>query len=140
MDQASRLDVPASLVDVCRPDRLALLVYDMQLGILDQIARPEEVIQNVKEVLQTARDSGVRTYFTRHVTLPVALMGVAQLRMWQAWQRVDDVRDVRSPFLPDAPQTRIVPELTPNENEPSWGHRSNRRSAGQGSRVWPSSA
>jgi nicotinamidase-related amidase len=59
----------------------------------------------------------VRTYFTRHVTLPVALMGVAQLRMWRTWQRVDRVEDVRSPFLPDAPQTQIVPELRPNEHE-----------------------
>ena len=53
----------------------------------------------------------------RHVTLPVALMGVAQLRMWRTWQRVDRLEDVRSPFLPDAPQTQIVPELRPNERE-----------------------
>jgi nicotinamidase-related amidase len=117
MDQPSGLDVPRSLADVCRPDRLALLVYDMQVGILEQISRRAEVIRNVRAVLEAARERGVRTYFTRHVTLPVALMGVAQLRMWQAWQRVDNVGDVRSPFLPDAPQTRIVPELTPNENE-----------------------
>jgi nicotinamidase-related amidase len=59
----------------------------------------------------------VRTYFTRHVTLPVELMGAAQLRMWRAWQHVDRLEDVRSPFLPAAPQTQIVPELTPTEKE-----------------------
>ncbi len=59
----------------------------------------------------------MRTYFTRHVTLPVELMGVAQLRMWRSWQRVDRVEDVRSPFPPDAAQTQIVPELTPNGRE-----------------------
>jgi nicotinamidase-related amidase len=47
----------------------------------------------------------------------VALMGVAQLRMWRGWQQVDRLADVRSPFLPDAPQTQIVPELEPNEDE-----------------------
>src|SRR5205085_1309223 len=31
--------------------------------------------------------------------------------------RVDRLEDVRSPFLPDAPQTQIVPELRPNEKE-----------------------
>jgi biuret amidohydrolase len=117
VDQLNGLTVPQSLGDVCRPELLGLLVYDMQVGILEQIADRETVIQNVQKVLDAARDAGVRTYFTRHVTLPVELMGVAQLRMWRAWQRVDRLEDVRSPFLPDAPQTQIVPELSPNEKE-----------------------
>ena len=117
MDQLGGLSVPQSLSDACRPDRLALLVYDMQAGILEQIADRERVLANVRVVLEAARSAGVRTYFTRHVTLPVGLMGVAQLRMWQGWQRVDRLEDVRSPFLPDAPQTQIVPALKPNENE-----------------------
>jgi nicotinamidase-related amidase len=117
MDQLNGLDVPRSLSEVCRPERLGLIVYDMQVGILEQIADREKVIQNVREVLEAARAARVRTYFTRHVTLPVELMGVAQLRMWRTWQRVDRLEDVRSPFLPDAPQTQIVPELRPNEKE-----------------------
>lgn len=117
MDQLHGLDVPRSLNDVCRPESLGLLVYDMQVGILEQIADRKRVVQNVREVLGAARAAGVRTYFTRHVTLPVELMGVAQLRMWRTWQGVDRVEDVRSPFLPDAPQTQIVSELKPNERE-----------------------
>jgi biuret amidohydrolase len=117
MDQFKGLNVPESLNEVCRPERLGLLVYDMQVGILAQIADRETVIQKVRQVLEAARTAGVRTYFTRHVTLPVELMGVAQLRMWRAWQRVDHLEEVRSPFLPDAPQTQIVPELAPNERE-----------------------
>ncbi|HTT31116.1 MAG TPA: cysteine hydrolase [Solirubrobacteraceae bacterium] len=117
MDQFNGLSVPQSLGDVCRPGRLGLLVYDMQVGILEQIADRDRVVDNVGAVLKAARAAGVRTYFTRHVTLPVELMGVAQLRMWRAWQGVDRLEDVRSPFLPDAPQTQIVPELTPSERE-----------------------
>lgn len=117
MDQLNGLNVPQSLSDVCRPERLGLLVYDMQVGIVEQIADRERVIQNVQKVLEAARAAGVRTYFTRHVTLPVELMGVAQLRMWRGWQQVGRLEDVRSPFLPDAPQTQIVPELSPNEKE-----------------------
>ncbi len=81
MEQLNGLRVPESLADVCRPERLGLLVYDMQVGILAQIADRENVIRSVAEVLAAARTAGVRTYFTRHVTLPVELMGVAQLRM-----------------------------------------------------------
>jgi len=117
MDRFGDLNVPRSLVDVCRPERLGLLVYDMQVGILEQIADRERVVRNVRAVLDAARTAKVRTYFTRHVTLPVELMGVAQLRMWRAWQGVERIDDVRSPFLPDAPQTQLVPELTPAVTE-----------------------
>ena len=117
MDQRNGLDVPSSLADACRPERLALLIYDMQIGILEQISDREKVIRNVREVLDAARAANVRTYFTRHVTLPVELMGAAQLRMWRAWQGVDRVQDVRSPFLPDAVHTQIVPEVAPDERE-----------------------
>lgn len=117
MERLHGLEVPDTLADVCRPDRLALVVYDMQEGILGQIADRQAVVERVGEVLRAARDAGVRTFFTRHVTLPVELMGTAQLRMWRIWQRVDRLEDVRSPFPPAAPQTQIVPELAPNERE-----------------------
>jgi nicotinamidase-related amidase len=84
VDQLNGLDVPQSLAEVCRPDTLALVVYDMQVGILQQISDREGVIEKVRGVLSSARASGIRTYFTRHITLPVELMGVAQLRMWRA--------------------------------------------------------
>jgi nicotinamidase-related amidase len=117
MDHLNRLDVPRSLAEACRPESLALLVYDMQVGILGQISGREALIDNTRQVLESARAAGVRTYFTRHITLPVDLMGVAQLRMWRTWQGVDRLEDVRSPFLPDAPQTQIVPELAPSSRE-----------------------
>jgi nicotinamidase-related amidase len=111
------LEVPSTLADVCRPERLALVVYDMQEGILGQIDDRDRVVSSVREVLDIARGRGVRTFFTRHVTLPVELMGAAQLRLWRAWQRVDRLEDVRSPFPPDAPQTQITSELAPAPQE-----------------------
>jgi biuret amidohydrolase len=117
MDQRNGLEVPETLGEICRPDRLALLIYDMQVGILGQIADADRVLAKVTEALDAARAAGVRTYFTRHVTLPVELMGVAQLRMWRTWQQVERIEDVTSPFLPDAPQTQIVAELAPTDKE-----------------------
>src|SRR5690348_13232316 len=117
MDQRNGLDVPETLEEICRPDRLALLIYDMQVGILGQIADADRVVEKVKQALGAARAAGVRTYFTRHVTLPAELMGVAQLRMWRTWQQVERLEDVTSPFPPDAPQTQIVDELAPTAKE-----------------------
>ena len=56
-------------------------------------------------------------FFSRHTSLPKELMGISQLRQAMAWQRVDKVEDVVSPFPPEALQTQIVPELNPLPSE-----------------------
>ena len=43
MQHVYGLDIPRSLEDVCDPRRLALIVYDMQIGILRQIANGAEI-------------------------------------------------------------------------------------------------
>ena len=68
-------------------------------------------------MLSAAREGGVRVFFSRHTSLPKELMGVSQLRQAMAWQRADKVENVVSPFPPRAPQTQIVPELSPLPNE-----------------------
>jgi biuret amidohydrolase len=117
MERVHGLDVPRSLEDACDPRRLALLVYDMQVGIMGQIADGPEIVARVQEVLAAARGAGVRTVFARHVTLPTELMGASQLRMWRAWQRRDSAAEVVSAFPPDAPHAQIVPELRPDAGE-----------------------
>jgi nicotinamidase-related amidase len=59
----------------------------------------------------------VRVVFVRHVTLPVQLMGVAQMRLWLSWQRASSPTQVVSPFPPEAPQSQIVREVAPGPGE-----------------------
>lgn len=89
----------------------------MQVGVMDQISERDRVISTAAAVVDAARAAGVRTFFLRHITLPVELMGVSQLRMWRGWQRTDTSAGVVSPFPPDAAQTQIVPELRPTERD-----------------------
>jgi biuret amidohydrolase len=120
MDRIYGLDVPSTLSEVCRPERLALVVYDMQAGILGQPQFPDrdQLVEHVRDVLGTARGAGVRTFFIRHTTPPVETMGVHQLRLWRTMLKLDRLEDVTSPLPPDAPQTQIVPEVAPTESEP----------------------
>jgi nicotinamidase-related amidase len=117
MDELRGLTIARTLDEACDPARLALLVYDMQVGILRQIGDGDRVVARVKRVLEACRAVGIRTVFTRHVTLPTALMGASQLRMWMSWQRAKDPADVVSPFPADAPQTQLTPELVPSADE-----------------------
>ena len=117
MDHGFGLDVPETLAEVCRPERLALLVYDMQVGIASQLTDGREVTRAVAGVLDAARAGGFRVFFTRHMSLPGEVAGVAQLRTAKAWQRARTVADVRPSFPRDSPQFQIVPELAPRASE-----------------------
>jgi biuret amidohydrolase len=117
MQRAYGLQVPQTLEEACDPHRLALIVYDMQVGILTQIHEGAAVTAKVTEVLRAARDAGVRTFFSRYMSLPKEVMGVFQLRMAMAWQRASTVEDVRPRFLRGSPGFELLPELTPLKSE-----------------------
>jgi biuret amidohydrolase len=117
MQHHRNLPIPDSLAEACHPDRLALLVYDMQVGVVGQLADGPEVTQRVGQVLEAARRAGVRVFFIRYMTLPTELMGISQLRTAMAWQRKDRVEDVVSPFPRESPGFQLVPELAPRESE-----------------------
>jgi biuret amidohydrolase len=117
MEHIRGLSIPRSLAEAAAGEPLALIVYDMQVGIVDQIPGGADVVARVAEVLDLGRRAGLRVFFTKHISLPVEIAGVAQLRTAMDWQRLDRVEQVVAPFPPDAPQSRIVPELAPRSSE-----------------------
>jgi nicotinamidase-related amidase len=117
MQHHRNLRIPDTLADVCDRDRLALIVYDMQVGVVRQLADGPQVTERVRSVLEAARRAELRIFFTRHMTLPMELMGISQLRTAMAWQRKDRVADIVSPFLRDTPAFELVPELAPLRSE-----------------------
>ena len=117
MQHRRNLRIPDTLADVCERDRIALIVYDMQVGVVRQLADGPQVTERVRSVLEAARRAELRVFFTRHMTLPVELMGISQLRTAMAWQRKDRVEDIVSPFLRDTPAFELVPELAPRGSE-----------------------
>ena len=111
------VSIPQTLDEVCDRERVALLVYDMQVGILRQINNAKEVTARVLKVLTAARAAGVRVFFSRHLSLPKELMGMFQFRTAMAWQRVNAPEDVTPWFLRSDPAFQIVPELEPLSRE-----------------------
>ena len=63
MKQAFGIDIPHTLEDVCTPNRLALLVYDMQVGIKSQVKEGDTIVAKTREVLKAARAAKVRVFF-----------------------------------------------------------------------------
>jgi biuret amidohydrolase len=117
MKQAFGVDIPHTLEDICDAKWLALLVYDMQVGIKSQVKDGDVITGRVRQVLEVAWIAGVRVFFTRHMSLPKELMGAFQFRTAMAWQRIDDPQKVVPWFLRDSPGFALVPELQPLPSE-----------------------
>lgn len=110
------LDVPQTLEEACDPHATALLVYDMQVGVLGQLPNAPQIIPQVVRVLEAARAASLRVFFTRHLSLPKEVMGVTQLRTAMAWQRAS-AAEVTPWFLSDTPGFGLVPEVAPLPRE-----------------------
>jgi nicotinamidase-related amidase len=117
VEKAYGLDIPANVEEACHPGRTALLVYDMQVGILRKLRDGAAITAKVVQVLQAARTAGLRVFFMRHMSLPKELAGVSQLRTAKAWQQVATVAEVRPWFLRDSPGFQLAPELVPLSSE-----------------------
>ena len=61
METAFGLSIPRTVAEACDPQRMALLVYDMQGGVVTQIANGAEITARVVTLVQAARVAGVRT-------------------------------------------------------------------------------
>jgi len=117
MESGYGLSIPRTVEEACDPRRMALLVYDMQAGVVGQIADGSQITDRVREVVNAARDGGYRIVYLRHYFLPKEMAGVAALRQAMAWQRVSRVADVQPFLLRDSPGFELVPELAPRPGE-----------------------
>jgi nicotinamidase-related amidase len=111
------LQIPENLSDAVRSDRTALIVYDMQIGIVRQLPHGAAVLEKVLSVLELARSTGIRVIFMRHMSLPKRLSGAFQLRQMMAWQRKTSPEDAEPWFLRSNPAFELMPELAIREDE-----------------------
>lgn len=109
--------IPISLKDICNPLHTALLVYDAQSGIFGQIKESEKVLAQMLKVITLARKAGIRTFYSRHFSLPKELLGVSQLRMDMEWQKVNQVALVKPFLTKDSPEFQLIPQISPLSNE-----------------------
>jgi nicotinamidase-related amidase len=111
------LQIPETLSDAVRPDRTALVVYDMQIGILNQLPHGAAVLEKVLTLLDLARSAGVRVVFMRHMSMPKRLSGQFQLRQMMGWQRKASPDDVEPWFLRSNPAFELAPQLVVRDDE-----------------------
>jgi nicotinamidase-related amidase len=117
MKQAFGVSVPQELKEICATERCALMIYDMQAGIVPQLADGQRIVMGCQTLLEAARIAGMRVFFTRHFYLPNRSSGVGQLRRAMIWQRKTDPVETNPMMTQGSPAWEIVPELAPRQDE-----------------------
>ena len=117
LTNAHGISIPETLAEAVRPDTTALIVYDMQAGILRQLPHGADVLARVLKLLELARAAGVRVFFMRHMSLPRKLAGTFQLRQMMLWQSKTSPDDVNPWFLRDSPAFALAAELGVRDDE-----------------------
>ena len=117
MDSTSGIDIPESLEEICAPSRAALLVYDLQVGVVSQIAGGDAVVERVATLVRSARAAGLRIAYTRHYNVPLAWAGTGQLRMAKTWQRVRAASELKQRLMHGSPGVQIVEAVAPHPED-----------------------
>jgi biuret amidohydrolase len=117
MPRETGLSIPTSLKEACDPTRMALLIYDMQAGICEQVPCGPPITKACLRVRNICREAGIPVAYSRHLSLPTHWMGSFQTRMAMAWQHTEDPSTVKPWFLRDTPAFEIVSELQPRNDE-----------------------
>ncbi len=111
MEKINNVVFPTSLSEIVDPSRTALLVYDMQVGIVPYVQESQRVIQTVVRLITAAHEKKVPVFYSRHFQLPLKTIGASQLRSAMRFQRVSRVSAVVASLQKGSPETQIVPEL-----------------------------
>jgi nicotinamidase-related amidase len=117
MPDAFGLSIPTRMEELADPSRTAVIIYDMQVGIISQIEEGAAVLTRCQGLLAAAREGGYRIFFTRHMWLPLRGAGVGQLRRAMIWQQTEDSTHLVTPFLPGTGPWQIAAELNPGPDE-----------------------
>ena len=58
MKHAFGISIPQALSEICSPERCALVIYDMQAGIVPQLADGQRIVADCQTLLEAARIAG----------------------------------------------------------------------------------
>jgi nicotinamidase-related amidase len=117
MDRSFGIEIPETLEEICAPSRAALLVYDLQVGIVSQIAEGDRVIENVARLVRSARAAGLRIAYSRYYNVPLGWAGVGQLRMAKTWQGVQTASELKQRLMQGSPEIEIVEAVAPGPED-----------------------
>lgn len=117
MKTLGKLCVFDNLKEIVDPEHTALVLWDCQNGLVNNIYNREDFLEDLKSLLAAARRLKIAIVFTRIAPLPAGYQSAYGI--YQAMKRfnVDDPAKIPVFMKPGSPEAEINVDLSPAEGE-----------------------
>ncbi|MFC1918104.1 cysteine hydrolase [Chloroflexota bacterium] len=117
MEASSKHVIYTSLEEIVNPAHTALVVWDVQNGLVNSAFNKEDFLKNIKSLVAAARSHNVPVIYTKITPLPIPYESPWRLYLQMRRFGVDSPEKL-PPFLqPGSPQAEIHSEVSPQEKE-----------------------
>jgi nicotinamidase-related amidase len=117
MKKLGRLNIFENMKEIVDPEHTALVIWDCQNGLINNIFNKEEFLANLKGLLSAARERGVPIIYTRITPLPSEYRSSWNIYQGMLRFKVDDPTKIPVFMKSGSPEAEINAEVYPLEAE-----------------------
>jgi nicotinamidase-related amidase len=117
MKTLGKLTIFDNLREIVDPKHTALVLWDCQDGLVNNIFNREEYLANLKTLLAAARRREISVIYTKITPLPAGYQSAWNIYLNMKRYNVNDPTKIPVFMKLGSPEAEISPELAPNEGE-----------------------
>ena len=106
-----------TLPEIVSPEHTALVVWDVQNGMVKDIFNRDEFLRNTKQLIEEARRHRIPIFYTRITPLPRSLESPFRMFMMMRRLGIDDPEKLPVHLPAGSPQSEIHLEIAPREGD-----------------------
>ncbi len=117
MKTLERPRIYRNLQEIVDPEHTAFVVWDVQNALVNRSFNKEEFVQNLKPLIQTARDSNIPIIYTKITPLPRHYESPFRIYMQMKRAGLDDPEKLPSFMAIGSPEAEIYSEVEPADED-----------------------
>ena len=106
-----------TLPEIIDPKHTALVVWDVQNGMVADIFNSSEFLKNIKLLIKSAREQGIPLFYTKITPLPTSLESPFRMYMMMRRLGIDDPQKLPIHLPVGSPRSEIHGEVGPAEGD-----------------------
>jgi nicotinamidase-related amidase len=117
MNTLGKLVILESPKEIVNPKHTALVLWDCQNGLVNNIFNPDEYLANLKALLGAARQYQISVVYTKITPVPQGYQSAWSIYRAMKQLKVDDPTKIQGFMKPGSPEAEINETLAPSEGE-----------------------
>ena len=117
MKSSGKQIIYRNLQEIVDPEHTALVVWDVQNGLVKSAFNKEEFLKNLKLLIESARNHNVPIIYTKITPLPKHYESSWRIYFQMKRAGVDDPEKLPPFMQPGSPESEIHAEVSPRDND-----------------------